>query len=105
MKTMAVRLEDEQHAQLAMIAQLEELTVADAIRQAIESWIDARRSNPQLQQRAEAVLAEIEREASTRRGAIEALLAGETPPNPDASGAAAGPSSRSSRTRGGPATR
>ena len=65
MKTMAIRQEEDQHAQLCMIAQLEELTVADAIRQAIDQWVEARRNNPQLQQRAEAVLAEIERDATT----------------------------------------
>ena len=74
MKTLAIRLEDEQHAQLSMIAQLEELTVTDAIRQAIEGWISERRNNPQLKARAEAVLAAIEQEASTRKGAIAALL-------------------------------
>jgi hypothetical protein len=74
MKTLAIRLEEDQHAQLGMIAQLEELTVTDAIRQAIEQWIETRRSNPQLQARAEAVLADIDRDAATRRDAIATLL-------------------------------
>lgn len=77
-KTLAIRLEEDQHAQLSMIAQLEELTVTDAIRQAIEQWIESKRSNPQLQQRAEAVLEAIEQEAATRRGAIAALLGDES---------------------------
>ena len=79
MKTLAIRLEEEQHAQLGMIAKLEELTVTDAIRQAIDEWIETKRSNPELQQRAEAVLADIERDAATRRGAISALLSGQKP--------------------------
>ena len=78
MKTLAIRLEEEQHAQLSVIAQLEELTVTDAIRQAIEHWVSERRNNPELQARAEAVLEDIEREATTRRGAIAALLSGES---------------------------
>ena len=69
-KTLAIRLESGQHAQLTMIAQLEELTMTDAIRQAIDQWIETRRNNPQLQERAEAVLADIERDAASRRGAI-----------------------------------
>jgi hypothetical protein len=73
-KTLAIRLEEEQHAQLTIIAQLEELTVTDAIRQAIEQWVEARRNNPQLKARAQAVLDEIEQEATTRKGAIAALL-------------------------------
>jgi len=77
MKTLAIRLEEEQHAQLGMIAQLGELTVTDAIRQAIDQWIESKRNNPELQARAEAVLESIEREAATRRGAIAALLGDE----------------------------
>ena len=79
MKTLAIRLEEDQHALLGMIAKLEELTVTDAIRQAIEQWIDERRSNPQLKARAEAVLADIDRDAKARRGAVEALLSGDKP--------------------------
>ena len=74
MKTLAIRLEDDMHAQLSMIAQLEELTVTDAIRQAIESWIEAKRSNPELSAKAEAVLADIERDAASRRDAIASLF-------------------------------
>jgi hypothetical protein len=98
-KTLAIRLEEEQHAQLAMIAQLEELTVTDAIRQAIDQWVESRRSNPELQQRAEAILADIDREAATRRGAVAAFISG------DASSTGAKDSgtssSRRSRSKGG----
>ena len=78
MKTLAIRLEEEQHAQLTIIAQLEELTVTDAIRQAIEQWVDARRNNPQLKARAQVVLDAIEKEATTRKGAIASLINGES---------------------------
>lgn len=94
MKTLAIRLEEEQHAQLTMIAQLEELTVTDAIRQAIEQWINERRNNPQLKARAEAILEEIEKQALTRRDAIAALLAEEKPPSGDK------PAGRGSRRSG-----
>ena len=89
MKTLAIRLEDDQHAQLSMIAQLEDLTMIDAIRQAINQWINERRNQPGLQERAAAVLADIEHEAATRRGAIAALLgqpASVTSPTDEASG-------------------
>ena len=76
-KTLAVRLEDDLHAQLCVLAQLSELTVTDAIRQAIEQWIEQKRSAPELTTRAKSVLDEIEREADQRRLAIATLL-GET---------------------------
>jgi hypothetical protein len=77
MKALAIRLDEEQHAQLTMLAQLDELTVTDAIRQAINQWIETKRQNPKLIEQAEAVLAEIERDAANRRGAIAALFGGE----------------------------
>lgn len=79
MKTMAIRLDDDVHAQLGMLAQLEELTVADAIRQAIDTFIEAERANPELTARAEAVLADIDRDAATRREAIASLFEGSGP--------------------------
>lgn len=83
MKTLAIRLEEDQHAQLTMIAQLEQLTVVDAIRQAIDQWVEARKDRPELKQRAQSLLAEIEQEAAARRGAIAALLGSETAPAVD----------------------
>lgn len=73
-KTLAIRLPEAQHAQLAVIAQLEELTLTDAIRQAVDDWIDQRRAQPDLQARAQAVLDDIERDAANRRGAIASLI-------------------------------
>ena len=101
MKTLAIRLEEDQHAQLSMIAQLEGLTMIDAIRQAIDQWIGERKNQPELRERAEAVLADIEHEAATRRGAIAALLGDEntSASEPHATGGRA--SSRSARSKGG----
>jgi len=100
-KTLAIRLEEEQHAQLGMIAKLEELTVTDAIRQAIDQWIESKRSNPELQARAEAVLADIERDAATRRGAINALLGDDGSTKTTRGRTTATGRGRSSRAKGG----
>jgi hypothetical protein len=81
-KTLAIRLDEDQHAQLSLIAQLEGLTITDAIRGAIDSWIQSKRSNPELQQRAEAVLVTIEQEAATRRNAIASLMSEPAPKAP-----------------------
>jgi predicted transcriptional regulator len=110
MKTLAIRLEDDLHAQLSVLAQLEELTITDAIRQAIEGFIESKRHNPELTARAGAVLADIERDAEARREAIATLFKPGGPTVPKESGPAAAegdettggkPSGRSSRTRGG----
>ena len=98
MKTLAIRLEDDQHAQLGLIAKLEELTVTDAIRLAIDQWIESKRSNPQLVARVEALLADLDREAANRREAITALISGETTSDRTPSSET---TSRRSRSKGG----
>jgi len=40
-KTLAIRLEDDVHAQLQVIAKLQESSIADEIRQAIEAHLEA----------------------------------------------------------------
>lgn len=72
MKTMAIRLEDDLHAQLNVIATLEGQTVTDIIRASILAYIETRKDA--LASRAEAALEEIEREAETRRQAIAAMF-------------------------------
>ena len=54
-------------------------TVTDEIRLALEAWIERTKSDPATQQRADAVRAEIEREAATKREAIAAIFNGEKP--------------------------
>jgi predicted transcriptional regulator len=73
-KTLAIRLPDELHAQLGLVAQLDDLTLTDAIRQAIEEFIERKRAEGDFASRAAAMLEEIDREAATRRQSIEALF-------------------------------
>jgi predicted transcriptional regulator len=73
-KTLAIRLDEQLHAQLSVVAQLADLTITDAIRQAIAAWVESRRSQTDLANKAAGALEEIEREASARREAIQALF-------------------------------
>ena len=77
-KTLAIRLEPDTHAQLSLIAQLRGSTITDEIRAAVEAHITSAKSAPELAAQADNVLEEIEREASARREAI-ATLFGQTP--------------------------
>lgn len=74
MKTLAIRLDDELHAQLSVLAQLQGSTITDEIRQAIEARLESLRTNPMLEQRAQAVLDDIERDAQGRKAAIATLF-------------------------------
>ena len=73
-KTLAIRLEPDTHAQLSLIAQLRGSTITDEIRSAIEAHIVAVKTSPDLAGRADSVLEAIEREAAARREAIGSLF-------------------------------
>lgn len=74
MKTLAIRLDDELHAQLSVLAQLSDSTITDEIRQAIEKHLEGQRANPELTGKAQAVLDDIERDAKARQAAIATLF-------------------------------
>lgn len=78
-KTLAIRLPDELHAQLVLVASLEDKSLADTIRQAIEELIERKRAGGDLAAQAAKALEEIERETEARRQALQALLGGEEP--------------------------
>ncbi|MBF6097841.1 hypothetical protein IU510_07085 [Nocardia cyriacigeorgica] len=87
-KTLAIRLEPEMHAQLSLIAQLRGSTITDEFRAALVAHIEAAKSAPELANKADTALADIEREAALRREAIAALFA------PDATSASTARPSR-----------
>lgn len=103
MKTLAIRLDDDVHARLSMLAQLEELTVTDAIRQAIASYIETKRNEHDLTARVDAMIADIDRDAASKRDAIVSLVAGDGPSLEVVEPTEAKPSARS-RTKRGEAT-
>lgn len=95
-KTLAIRLPDELHAQLVLVAQLDGISLTDAIRQAIDGLIERRRTEGDLAARAETALAEIEREAEARRAAIQSLF-GSGPAAPPAAEPSERPKGRTTR--------
>lgn len=79
-KPLSVRLTEDQRAQLEVLAQLNDRSVTEEIRIGLLDWIEKSKSSPAVLQRAEAVRAEIEREATTRRNAISAIFDGKAKP-------------------------
>ena len=79
-KTLAIRLEPDLHAQLSLIAQLRRSTITDEIRAALTTHIASIKAQPELAARADDVLESIERDALARRQAIASLF-GTTPGN------------------------
>jgi predicted transcriptional regulator len=75
MKTLAIRLEDEQHARLTILAKLSDVSVTDTIRAAIDTHLATLAADPELSAKAEGLTAAIDREAAEQREAIAALFA------------------------------
>ena len=82
MKTLAIRMEEDQHAQMSVLAQLSGRTITDEIREAIETHIESKRSNPELTAKAQDVLDDIERQAHVRQYAIITLFGEGAKPEP-----------------------
>jgi predicted DNA-binding protein len=78
-KTLAIRLPDELHAQLVLVASLEDKSLTDTIRQAIEELIERKRADGDLAAQAAKALEEIERETASRKQALQALLGSQPP--------------------------
>lgn len=77
LRTLAVRITEDLRAQLDIIAQLTGRSATEEIRLALEHWISKTKSDPEVLKKAEAVRAEIERDAQTRRNAIAAIFSGD----------------------------
>ena len=85
LKTMAIRVEDELHAQFVILAQLDGIPLNEELRLALEAHVVRRRTETGFAEKAQAVLEEIDQEAKARRSAIQALFAssGETEATPE----------------------
>ncbi|QCY47315.1 hypothetical protein GcLGCM259_1585 [Glutamicibacter creatinolyticus] len=73
-KVLSVRTSEGTRAQLEVLAQLNERSVTEETRIALEYWVEKSKSDPEVLKRAEQVRAEIERDAETKRNAINAVL-------------------------------
>lgn len=97
-KTLGVKLPDELHAQFVLVAGLDGLSLNDAVKRAVELYVNSKQTEEGFAERAAAVLADIEREAAARRAAIQSLF-GQASDEPAPAEAASTPSRRG-RTSG-----
>ncbi|MCL2780002.1 MAG: DNA-binding protein [Actinomycetia bacterium] len=73
-RVLSLRVDDNLRAQLEVLAQLNDRSVTEECRIALEQWITTSKTDPNILARAEQVKAEIERDAATKRNAIAAVL-------------------------------
>lgn len=74
MKTVAIKVDDELHAQLMVVAQLEGVTLTEVIRKAVEAYVETLRTGDGLADKAKALLDEIEQENAAKKQAVQELL-------------------------------
>lgn len=74
MKTIAARFDDPLFELLSLVAQLEDTSIVDQIRQAVEAHIARKVQEGDLASRAEAAAEEIDREAEAKKAAIAGLV-------------------------------
>jgi hypothetical protein len=95
-KTLGIKLPDTLHAQFALVAQLDGISLGDAAIRAVELYVTTKKAEPDFADRAAVALEEIEREAAARRGAIQGLFG--APAEPLTTEAAKPTPSRSRKT-------
>jgi predicted component of type VI protein secretion system len=78
-KTLGIKVPDSLHAQFALVAQLDGISLGDAALRAVELYVSTKKAEPDFAARAAAALEEIEREAAARRGAIQGLFGQDSP--------------------------
>lgn len=104
-KTLGIKVPDSLHAQFALVAQLDGISLGDAALRAVELYVTTKKAEPDFAARAQAALEDIEREAAARRGAIQGLFGeGANPAPADEKPAATDIAERRGRRRGGEAS-
>jgi len=83
-KTLGIRLPDALHAQFALTAQVDDISLGDAALRAVELYVATKKAEPDFAARAQAALDAIEREAAARRAAIQGLFGSPQPAEPPA---------------------
>jgi hypothetical protein len=73
-KTLGIRYQPALHTQLTVIAQLRGHSFQDEVIAASEAHVAAAKQDPELVSRIEAAIADIDRDAASRRNALSALF-------------------------------
>ena len=78
-KTLAIRLDDALHAQASLMAQLLGVSLTELIRTAIDTYVESKRTDPDLAAKADSIRQQIEADAANRQAAIETLFTNDEP--------------------------
>jgi hypothetical protein len=100
-RTLAVRVSPDYHAQLSMVAQVDGMSLTDLMMQALDNHMAARREAPDFKAKVQEALAEAEAQmARTRAMLLGALPEGETQSGPSGEAPASGRGRRKDEASG-----
>lgn len=69
-RTLAVRVSPDYHAQLTLVAQVDEITLVDLIQRALDKYMAERRSAPDFQEKVQVALADAEAQMARTRAML-----------------------------------
>jgi predicted transcriptional regulator len=95
LRTVAVRVSPDFHAQLSMVAQVDEMSLTDLMMQALENHVAARREAPDFKAKVQKALEEAEAQMARTR----AMLLGTLPEGSTSEGEAGGPTTGRARRK------
>lgn len=75
-RPLSVRMTETARVQLEILADLNGRSVTEETRLALEAWIEKSKTDPKVLERAQHAREKAEREAATRRGAIDSIFEG-----------------------------
>jgi hypothetical protein len=81
-RTIALRVPPAYHAQLAMVAQIDEITLTDLMQRALDAYMAERRAAPDFQAKAQAALAAAEAQMTQTRAMLLGALPEDTTTEP-----------------------
>jgi len=96
LRTMALRVSDDVHTKMTALAQIQGISLNDALIRAVEDWMEKAGTDPKVIAKLKEMEDEVEREAAAKRSALASLRQTVTAPKaaqPRASGPKTEPSS------------
>ena len=74
-RTIALRVSPDYHAQLTLVAQVDEITLVDLMQRALDKYMAERRAAPDFQDKVQAALAEAEAQMARTRAMLLGTVA------------------------------
>ncbi|WP_157501977.1 ribbon-helix-helix domain-containing protein [Leucobacter celer] len=77
-RVLSVRMSDETRAQLEVLAEVNNRSMTEETRLALEHWVEVSKKDPQVVKRRDEVRAKLEQETATKLNALDAVFGGDS---------------------------